>query len=1497
MCKNANPSSCQKTTEVMLDFSLAGGCAEPPMGNCGSGDASCIDCTPGGVGVGGGGPGLGGPGGPAVGATGPGATLRYAAGGAGHPGRPGSADWNVDLGRYWSFPYRQRIIPLPTEARVWLVTAEATYREFTSLNGSTGVYEAVKPSNEHRTLTWLGAGAGWSLQELDASGSVTLFDAGGQWLSTTDRNDNATVARYGASGELLVVEFPDERQELFEYFPAGDPAEGKLAAITEVGVDGLSTSRWEYGWTPGGDDLLRIARPDGTALRFTYGDARHPGFLTLIELEGTDSLSVRVVRGYELDDEGNVTRTWTGDVSPTGPDAVDVWGLGFDDPALPAVTTVTDPLGNVSTYQLGRDTVSARAKVHSVSGDCPACGLGPNSQLFYEDPSHPLLPTRIVDGRGTTTLLSYDGFGQLLSRTEAMSETEERTTTWSYDPTYPALVTSIEQPSVAGGASTRRTDWLLDASGNALSRTISGVEAGSAFTHTTTSSYTGSGQPLTIDPPGYGTADQTTFTYDPARGDLLPLTRTDPLVGTTTFGYDVFNRRNSVTDPNGVETTTVFDPVDRVTELRQVGASPPADDLVTTHTYTVFGDLLRTTLPEGNLIEYGYDAAGRLLSVERKAGPSTPGERVLYQLDPAGNRTLEQLQRWDAGASAWVTFASTAYEYSTRCQVDRIVQALGSPEAAVTEQNYDCNGNLSAQWDPNHDPMVDPPTTSYTYDRLDRLTAVSQPWAGGGLATTSYSFDVQDHLVAVTDGEGNTTTYTYSDRDLLTQEVSPVSGTTGHAYNDHGELVQMTDARGVTVTRTVDALDRVTFVDYPDDALDTTYTYDAEPVSCGGTSFELGRLGAITRGGQTIEYCVDRFGRTTKDGELAYLYDANGNRTGIGYPGGVSAAYGFDFADREVSLDVTTPGAVGAEPVVTAASYLPSGPLSGLALGSGTTETRAFDRRYAPTAISLSGPVERTFSYTTDRVGNILEIVEQPACTPGPLVLENQTVTTTEAFVSCTTIEAGANFRIESPGDVTFNAPGTIALKSGFSVGTGARFVAGSGEVLELSHRTYSYKAPQYFLTSADGPWGTLDWTYDRIGNRLTESRDQGVTQDGYQYLVNAGTGNTPILHQVLLGVGGTRDYTWGPAGHLEEVAAGANVLDFGADAEGRLSGVTRAAASESAGFSYDARSFLRSAAENAGGSSSVGPLYDSAGLAHALRRRASSIDPEELVTFFYFAGRPVAQLAIDGAGAETWSYLTTDHLGTPLLATADAGAIVWEGGFEPFGRDFQQGTPAGALESGVFLRLPGQWEDTSWRGASSGAGVYYNVHRWLEWQTGRYSRPDPLGFREREVNRYLYARSNPLSFVDPSGLVSWRCTVLELSAGSGFAGGVFYVDCDSGCVGGKRVIADYIIVGAGLGGGVTLPFEIGYWEVEDGATTPNPENLEGPFSYRGCSVTLMFGVSVSEVNQGKGHGSFSPEASIGLGVGCQVLAGGSKLLNPQEGCCFEGPGPVIRPR
>ena len=76
-----------------------------------------------------------------------------------------------------------------------------------------------------------------------------------------------------------------------------------------------------------------------------------------------------------------------------------------------------------------------------------------------------------------------------------------------------------------------------------------------------------------------------------------------------------------------------------------------------------------------------------------------------------------------------------------------------------------------------------PATATYDYDALDRLTSVTRPWAGagGGSSVTSYQYDVQDHLTSVTDAEMSPTTYAYSDRDLLTQEESLVSGTTNHA--------------------------------------------------------------------------------------------------------------------------------------------------------------------------------------------------------------------------------------------------------------------------------------------------------------------------------------------------------------------------------------------------------------------------------------------------------------------------------------------------------------------------------------------------------------------------------------------------------------------------------------------------------------------------------------------------------------------------------------------
>ena len=230
-------------------------------------------------------------------------------------------------------------------------------------------------------------------------------------------------------------------------------------------------------------------------------------------------------------------------------------------------------------------------------------------------------------------------------------------------------------------------------------------------------------------------------------------------------------------------------------------------------------------------MEYLYDGAGRLTEIRRGTVVATPysttcldtsqpRERTIYQLDGQGHRIEESLERWTG--SAWESRSKTAYEYT--CHLDKMTQGAGSATPSVTEYCYDLNDNLEKVWDANHPRASNPdPTQLYSYDALNRLTSTTVGPGTAGAATTTYSYDVQDHLKTVTDAEGNLTTYTYSDRDLLTQQVSPVSGTTTHTYDAHGELATMTDARGIVTTRTLDVLDRVTAIAHSDGTPGTGY--------------------------------------------------------------------------------------------------------------------------------------------------------------------------------------------------------------------------------------------------------------------------------------------------------------------------------------------------------------------------------------------------------------------------------------------------------------------------------------------------------------------------------------------------------------------------------------------------------------------------------------------------------------------------------------------------
>jgi RHS repeat-associated protein len=1348
---NFPPPQCIKTRSIQLDFAAAAGCLTPPPDSCnepagstsGAAGASCPFCrrTGGDAGCG---VSLEGRLACSIFGSGPGAFLRYTAGGPGTPGLPGSSGadpWQVALGSSWSHDHAERVVidnPDEGVAHVWLITRYASFREFRNPVTGSGLrlYQSSAPSDEYRRLFYDTASGGWQLKGLD--GSVEHFRPDGRWLKTVPPSDVAhpTQGTYNGSGQLIRVDFPDGRSETYTY-----QAGGKLATITENAVGGAPARAWIYTWT--GDHLMGIQRPDGTAWELTYGTNGAPADgLSQVRLLGTDGTSGRIMAAFAYDAAGRVKDSWRGDPSLTGPNAADKQSFAYTGASLIAQTTVSRAVSagftEITTFNLGRDTVSTKGKVLSMTGSCPTCGLAPNTTFEY-GAAQPLLPTAMIDGRQIRTESTYDANGRVLTRREnVVSSTAQRTTAYVYDTAFPGLVKEIDQPSTTPGQ-TRKTLMAYDPATSVMtSRTIQGLEAGAAFSYATGTTYNAVGQPLAIDPPGYGPQDVTTFTYDvPGTNGYLPDTRTDPLIGATTFGYDTLNRRTSVTDVNNVQAITAYDALDRVTSVTRKGdPSAGVADLVTTYVYDVFRELRCIQLPAGNGIAYTYDAAGRLTEIDRKTDCNPASqilERTVYTLDIAGNRILEERKRYDAGTE--VSDGKT--EYLHTCHLDKMIQGKGSPAESVTEYCYDEDENLKQIWDANHPrgnpESPGPSTQTYTYDNLNRLTQVSQPWTTGS-ADTRYGYDIQDHLSQVTDAEGNVTTYTFSDRDLMTRQTSPVSGTSISTYNEHGELAMETDARNIVSIRTADALDRVTALTYPNAALSTLYTYDLG-------AFGKGRLRNITRNGETVSYSHDRFGRLLQDGSLTYGYDKNGNRTSITYPGAVTATFTHDFT---VQVGANPP-----LPVVTAARYKSSGPLASLTLGNGLAETHSFNARYAPSEIRVAGAgTILHWAYAIDPVGNVTGIAD------------------------------------------LLNA---------------------------ANDRTYGYQDPQYFLTSGDGPWGERSWTYDKIGNRLTEIRDKAA--DIYTYVLNGTGGHTPKIATISHGNGPALVYGYDASGNIE--SDGTQPFAYADDR--RMSQAGPGGAGSATTLAYDGRGYLsRSVFQLPGAlhTDDTLPTYSSEGLlyhrfAHQSLNPFVSLDAvkDSDLYVFYFAGRPVATLNRVAQGrrgalstSSTWQYLTADHLGTPILASDTAGALVWQGGFEPFGGDYSAApTP---------LRLPGQWTDATWNGNKE-PRLYHNVNRWYAHQNGDYTTADPIRVTQGATPvhlslipglAYVYAAANPLRYVDPLGLTvaealcATRYTLLGIGAG-GLAG------AGLGCAAGGGVGALAGGVGAipGCGAGALL--------------------------------------------------------------------------------------------
>src|SRR5204862_2713922 len=108
--------------------------------------------------------------------------------------------------------------------------------------------------------------------------------------------------------------------------------------------------------------------------------------------------------------------------------------------------------------------------------------------------------------------------------------------------------------------------------------------------------------------------------------------------------------------------------------------------------YDGAGQLKTLTLPDGSSLTYSYDAAHRLQQIQDNLG-----NRIVYTLDPMGNRTAEQVLDPNQ-----VLARTRSREYNA---LNRLTKDIGgtSPATQITQYGYDTQGNTTSVVDPlNH---------------------------------------------------------------------------------------------------------------------------------------------------------------------------------------------------------------------------------------------------------------------------------------------------------------------------------------------------------------------------------------------------------------------------------------------------------------------------------------------------------------------------------------------------------------------------------------------------------------------------------------------------------------------------------------------------------------------------------------------------------------------------------------------------------------------------
>ncbi len=1141
------------------------------------------------------------------------------------------------------------------------------------------------------------------------------------------------VLRYDAStGRLTEIESHDGRIVEYEHtetaFRPGSAASyrGNLARV--LGLEGI-VSEYRYPGTPldtaiSGSDIHNVTY-------FREGEGTEP----VLNDYGTDE---------KVDQQTIGQMEWTYTYN-AGPPASTVVSRKIVTPATPTPLVTT------------ADTTF----VFNPEGHVTKRTDALNHQLRYiREAGRPYVDRIEVWENGTALVrtedLGYDGDGNLASRAVTLSGTGD--TVIEFRTHFDDLVASEEVSSSDADPNVFRSEYsFFEDDGDAIPgngrpvniREIKRRRSDGSF-ETTSFGYDANGQLATITPPAVSPADglEIQRSYYTASDDGGGVIRNGLLAKIEVtingipdshlaqhFDYDSKGHLASTSDAKGHETSFAFDDLGRlVRRTEEIGgagstatwestllsySAPNATDPATSdggvHLVRIEQGALGDpsgSLTAGRVERLRWDARGNLVQVERWDG-SAYQDFGTFVYDSDGDRVKATMPVDPAGADpAQPDFRTVALVYNQMRQLTQIADAANN----LTDFQYDALGNRKQILDGDSPRNL----TTFAYDELDRLIATN----ASGLVT-EFGYDAAGNVTRVEDPKDQTTVYSYDPLSRLVSVAPPVAGTAvGYGYDGRGRLARITNARGHALDHfyapwgglvRVDSYGNVSDADAATNRLRrVAYSYD-DNGNLLTTSDDT--LTSMAPAGLLYSFTYDALNRvdTTKahylpggDRMLDSDYDASGNRTRLDVetqlPAGGTAdllSHEWRFDARNRLIEAVFPG--GADPTLELA-YWASDDVHTITHGNGATTGYLYKTHGPVDSITVANAASTQLHKLVYGYDGVLNV------------------------------------------DALTESIGTTAATPAYA---------------------YGYDAQQR-LTSATYPAlpglpASESFPYDAASNR----DDNPSSDSPWRYDANNRIERSPVPGSTI----GTRSYSSDLDGNLITIAqaaappllSSAKVLTF--DWSNRLKRVDEGVVPLVA-YEYDPFGRrIRKVVTQAGLPANVVTYY----LWDGDRLLAEYSDTGvRKVRYAYADGFAPAQVAYGSAGAETIYDVHSDHLDTPRLLTDAAGIPKWRAAYQAFGQAALDPTNTVTFN----LRFPGQYFDAE-------TGWHDNRHRVYDPAIGRYLSREPIGQYgllmaagavatqalpgsggiqlspidgRLDGNAYPYARSNPLSLVDPTG-------------------------------------------------------------------------------------------------------------------------------------------------